>query len=581
MKSKKQKFSKQSWLRLISYVLKYRLQVSLILVCVLVENYLLLRAPAISGYAIDIIDESGGKDFETVLGMCISMGLMYLTAAILAYISALTFTSIAQKVAFSFRKQAFEKILSLSVNSLSRYQSGEVISRLTYDVNLVSTSITSDFVQVLTATVTVCGSVFMMLALSPKLFLIYIIVVPCSIFFMYYRAKVVKPLFEKRSKEIGKMCMYIDEKVTGTKTVRAYCAESFYCDDFKKVNAKACDAQYVADFKASSMMPVSNFISNLTVSLIGLFGVLMYLVNTITLGTISSFIIYSRKFLNAISEYSNILGDLQSAMAAANRIFSILDEEDEVDAEKELEESLKGSIEFKNVNFSYVPNTPIIKDFNLSIKKGETIAIVGETGSGKTTLISLLMRFYDLNSGDIIIDGINLEEIQRSEIRRNFSMVLQNSWIFHDTVYNNIAYGNPNVTKKEVVNAAKEARVHDIIMAMPKGYDTMLSENAINLSKGQKQLVAIARAMVQKSNMVILDEATSNVDTETEKRIYSAMQKLRENKTSFVIAHRLSTIKDADKIVVLIQGEIVEMGTHDQLMELRGEYSRIYHAQFI
>ncbi len=574
------------WLRLAKYLFKRPIYISIVIATVLIYNILLIIVPALSGNAIDIIEagvRNGNLDTtinEVYLLVAIMLG-MYIVSAALTYSSTFMFSKIGQNVAYTLRGEVLDKVLKLSAQSLSKYQTGEIISRLTYDIGVVSTSITGDFMQVITSTIGVVGSVGIMFAISPYLFLIYLLILPCAFFFSKYIIDFVKPLFRIRSKAIGELCRYIEEKVSGTKTIRAYCAEEFYCDEFAGVNKKSCDSQYKAEYYASTMFPMMSMLTNLTLTLIALVGITLYLASMITLGSISTFILYSRRFLASVNEYSNIVSDLQSAAAASERIFNLLDEENESDIFVRSDKKLEGDISFENVSFGYNSEQIIIKDFSLEIKKGQTVAIVGETGSGKTTLISLLMRFYDINSGKIKINGVDINSVPRAQVRENFGVVLQNSWIFNDTVYGNIAYTDEEAGQNKVEKAAISANVHDIITAMPMGYKTVLSENAGNMSKGQKQLVAIARSIIQEAPMLILDEATSNVDTATEKRISEAMLNLRKGKTSFIIAHRLSTIMDADVIVVLKQGEIVEKGTHDELLKSGGEYSRIYESQFV
>lgn len=394
--------------------------------------------------------------------------------------------------------------------------------------------------------------------------------------------KKVRPLFKKRSAKLGELNGYVEEMIGGHKTTKAYNREKVMIKHFDEKNREAIEAYYYADYYGSMTGPSVNFINNLSLALISVFGAIIYLTGNMSLGDISSFVLYSRKFSGPINELANIIAELQSAFAAAERVFRLIDEDQEPADVKDAVElnDIEGNVVLDHVKFGYDPEKIIIHDLTMKADHGNVIAIVGPTGAGKTTIINLLMRFYDVNDGAIYIDKHEIREIKRSDLRGAYTMVLQDTWLFHGTIYENIAYGKENVTMEEVQEAAKAAKIHNYIMQLPDGYETILSDNGINISKGQKQLMTIARAMLLDSKMLILDEATSNVDTQTEKRIQEAMLKLMKNKTCFVIAHRLSTIQNADLILVVRDGNIVEKGTHNDLMRKGGFYSELYNSQF-
>jgi ATP-binding cassette subfamily B protein len=395
-------------------------------------------------------------------------------------------------------------------------------------------------------------------------------------------ARKVKPLFRKRSAKLGELNGFVEEMVSGQMTIKAYAAEDSVMDRFDKINAETVDAYYQAEYYGSVTGPTVGFINNLSLSLITVFGAVLYLMGRMTLGNISSFVQYSRKFSGPINETANIISELQSAMAAAERVFKLMDERPEIADKEDAVDlvNIKGDVNIKGVSFGYLPDKTIINNLFLHAVPGNLIAIVGPTGAGKTTIINLLMRFYDVWDGTIKIDDVETRDATRKSLRKAYAMVLQDTWLFTGTIFDNIAYGKENATMEEVVEATKMAGIHSYIKRLPDGYDTIINEDGMNISKGQKQLFTIARAMLLDAKMLILDEATSNVDTRTEIKIQKAMRKLMENKTCFVIAHRLSTIQGADNILVLDQGDVVEQGTHKELIEMKGFYYSLYHSQF-
>ena len=574
---------KKVMIRLGRYMLKYKWLLLIAIILSFGSNLLQLVGPMLSGYAINAIEPGPGHvDFQQVFYYAGLMLCFFAISSLLGYVLSILMIHISQKIVFNMRKDEFNKLMELPVSFFDKYQTGDILSRISYDIDTVNTSLSNDLVQILTSVITVVGSLAMMISLSPKLVLVFAVTVPMSVIFTRYMTRKVRPLFRNRSAKLGELNGFVEEMVSGQKTIRAYNSEQVIIGRFDNFNDAAVEAYYKADYYGSMTGPSVNFINNLSLSLISVFGALMYLGGQLTLGNVSSFVLYSRKFSGPINEAANILSELQSASAAAERIFRLLDEPVEpADASGAIE--LKhdgGEIRVENVDFGYERGKLVLQNLSLLAAPGKLIAIVGPTGSGKTTLINLLMRFYDPNSGVIKVDGTDIKELTRSSLRGSFAMVLQDTWLFNGTIYENIAYGCDGATREQVESAAKAARIHRSIMQLPDGYDTILTEDGVNISKGQKQLLTIARAMLQDANMLILDEATSNVDTRPELQIQAAMRKLRENKTCFVIAHRLSTIQNADLILVVRDGRIVEQGRHEDLLKMEGFYSRLYHAQF-
>ena len=574
---------KKVMIRLGRYMLKYKWLLLIAIILSFGSNLLQLVGPMLSGYAINAIEPGPGHvDFQQVFYYAGLMLCFFAISSLLGYVLSILMIHISQKIVFNMRKDVFNKLMELPVSFFDKYQTGDILSRISYDIDTVNTSLSNDLVQILTSVITVVGSLAMMISLSPKLVLVFAVTVPMSVIFTRYMTRKVRPLFRNRSAKLGELNGFVEEMVSGQKTIRAYNSEQVIIGRFDNFNDAAVEAYYKADYYGSMTGPSVNFINNLSLSLISVFGALMYLGGQLTLGNVSSFVLYSRKFSGPINEAANILSELQSASAAAERIFRLLDEPVEpADASGAIE--LKhdgGEIRVENVDFGYERGKLVLQNLSLLAAPGKLIAIVGPTGSGKTTLINLLMRFYDPNSGVIKVDGTDIKELTRSSLRGSCAMVLQDTWLFNGTIYENIAYGCDGATREQVESAAKAARIHRSIMQLPDGYDTILTEDGVNISKGQKQLLTIARAMLQDANMLILDEATSNVDTRTELQIQAAMRKLMENKTCFVIAHRLSTIQNADLILVVRDGRIVEQGRHEDLLKMEGFYSRLYHAQF-
>ena len=568
--------------RLLKYLMAHKFWMLLAIVTTISGNLLALIGPYYSGLAIDEIVGKGDVNFPLVLKYCGFMAISYVASALLAYALQRVMIKVSRSVVFTMREDVFNKLSKLPVSYFDTNQTGDILSRISYDIDTLNVSLTTDFVQLFASAVTVIGALVMMLKISPILVLVFVITVPLAVLLTRHITRSTRPLFRKRSAKLGELNGFVEEMIGGQKTLKAYNREKVTIDKFDLQNEETVEAYYQAEYHAIAG-PSVNFVNNLSLSLITFFGAILFLNKGISIGDISSFVLYSRKFSGPINEVANIIGELQSAFSAAERVFRLLDEEVEaldLPTAEELE-NVNGSVELEHIDFSYVKGTPIIKDLSLKAPKGSLVAIVGPTGAGKTTIINLLMRFYDADSGTIRLDGKPVLDIKRRDMRLAYSMVLQDTWLFSGTVFENIAYGKEGATKEDVEEACKAAGVHDFILTLPEGYDTVLTDDGSTISKGQKQLLTIARAMLLKSELLILDEATSNVDTRTEIKIQQAMRELMKDKTCFIIAHRLSTIRNADLILVVKDGEIVEQGSHDELMAKESFYKQMFNAQFV
>jgi len=547
------------------------------------SNVFALVGPYLSGKAVSAIEPGKGRvDFDAVYYYALLMIVFYFGNALFSYILARLMQWIAKRIVKDMRNDVLDKLTRLQVSYFDRNQTGDIISRISYDIDVINTSLSADLITILASVITVVGSLYMMIRISPLLVLVMLVTIPMSVIYTKRTATRIQPLFRARSAKLGQLNGFTEETISGQKTICAYAAEEKMLERYDAINDEAIEAYYRAENAGCYVGPTVNFINNISLCLIAVFGAILRITRGMELGAISSFVMYSKKFSGPINETANIISELQSALAAAERVFRVLDtpeETEDVEGALELSDS-KGLVELDKVTFGYVPEKQVLKDISFTAKPGNMIAIVGETGSGKTTIINLLMRFYDPDSGAINVDSHENREYTRESLRKAYTMVLQDTWLFGGTIFENIAYGKENATREEVINAAKAAKIHSFIMRLPQGYDTIISEDGSNISKGQKQLLTIARAMLLDAKMLILDEATSNVDTRTEMQIQSAMRRLMAGKTCFVIAHRLSTIRNADEIILIDKGRLAEQGNHETLMEKRGMYYNLYMSQF-
>ena len=580
---------KATLIRIIGYLMQHKIQLFTVLALSLLSNLLALAGPNLSGTAINLISdggESGNMNFPLIYKYAALLLIFYVCSSVMSYIVNVSMIHLSRKITYTLRKDTFNQLVKLPVSYFDNNTTGDILSRISYDIDTLNASLSNDVVQVLSSTVTIAGSLFMMLRICPKLCLVFTITIPLALALASYLTKMVQPMFRARSKAAGELNGYVEEMISGQKTLRAYTQEERVIGEMAVQNKKLVDEYFKTDYYATIMGPGTNATNNLALALVSILGAILFLRGEIDIGGISAFVLYSRKFTGPIREVAEIYGELQSSLAAAERVFKVIDEDPEpADALNAValpveEGNVEGNVELQNVNFGYTKDKVILKDFSMTAPKGSLIAIVGPTGAGKTTFINLLMRFYDIDSGKILVDGLSSVDITRKSLRSSYSMVLQDTWLFYGTIYENIAYGRPEATREEVIAAAQAAHIHHYIESLPQGYDTLLIDDGTNISKGQKQLLTIARALLMKTPMLILDEATSNVDTRTEHQIQAAMRTLMEDKTCFVVAHRLSTIRNADCILVVRDGNVVERGDHDELMKLRGFYYEMHQAQY-
>ena len=586
MSEQREKMKKTAVLgRLMPYLLRHKELMALCILLTIGGNLLGLAGPYFSGFAIDAIklsEDGKGVDLSAVWRYAAIMAVLYVLSGLLSYLLSRLMIVVSRKVVNRMRKDVFDKLTELPVGYFDRNQTGDILSRISYDIDTINTSLSHDLVQIFASAVTVIGALVMMISISPLLVLVFAFTVPLSVILTKKITGFTRPLFRKRSAKLGELNGFVEEMISGQKTLRAYSQEENTGKKFDAKNDETSEAYYRAEYYGSMTGPSVNFVNNLSLSLVSFFGAVLFLKGSISIGNISTFVLYSRKFSGPINAVANIIGELQSAFSAAERVFRLLDEQPEpADSEKAYElNNARGDVDLENVHFGYTEDKEIIHGLSLKVPKGALVAIVGPTGAGKTTIVNLLMRFYDADSGEIKLDGSPIKDLTRKSLRLNYSMVLQDTWLFNGTVSENIAYGSESATKEDIERVCRACGIHDYIETLPEGYDTVLDDDGSNISKGQKQLMTIARAMLLPSSLLILDEATSNVDTRTEMQIQRAMRALMADKTCFVIAHRLSTVRNADIILVVRDGEIVERGTHDSLMSGDTFYKQLYNAQF-
>ena len=590
MAGEKAKNFKGSVLQLIKYIGRYKIAIIIVMVFAAVSTVFSVAGPKVMGKATTALAEglmekiagTGGIDFSYIAEiLLITLGL-YIASSVFSFIQGWTMTTITQKTCYRLRKEISEKINRMPMKYFESRTYGEVLSRITNDVDTLGMGLNQSITQIITSLATIIGVLVMMLSISPLMTLIAIVILPVSLLLISAVVKKSQKHFKTQQEYLGHINGQVEETYGGHLVVKAFNKEEETIENFNNTNKVLYESAWRSQFLSGMMQPIMNFVGNLGYVAVAISGGILATGGVITVGDIQAFIQYVKSFTQPIMQMAQVANQVQSMAAAAERVFEFLAEEEEdqtVENPVSLD-GIEGNVEFKNVHFGYNPDNIIINDFSAKVKQGQKIAIVGPTGAGKTTMVKLLMRFYDVNSGEILIDGHNVKDFNRQELREVFGMVLQDTWLFKGSIMENIRYGRLEATDEEVIAAAKAAHAHHFIKTLPDGYNMELNEDASNVSQGQKQLITIARAILADNKIMILDEATSSVDTRTEVRIQKAMDNLTKGRTSFIIAHRLSTIKNADLILVMKDGDIVEQGGHEQLLELKGFYADLYNSQF-
>lgn len=568
--------------RVLKYIKPYKGLLALAILSAIISVSLTLYIPVLTGNAIDNIIDKGNVNFENVLQIIIYIAVGVAGVAIFQWTMTYFTNVISYKTVRDLRRDVFCKFNDVPLSYIDTHSHGDLISRVINDVDAVGDGLSQMFLQLFSGIVTILGTMVFMFIIDWRIALAVIILTPLSLFVAAFIGKMTHNRFARQQQLQGDISSYVEEYVGNQRIVKAFSYEDRAFENFEKYNQELYTVGFKAQFAGALANPSTRFVNATVYAAVGIFGAITAIAGTLSVGQLSCFLTYANQYTKPFNEVTGVLTQLQTAIAAAGRVFDVLDAEDEPEDKPDSikVENCKGNVKIENVNFSYVKDKPLITNFSLDVKSGSHIAIVGPTGCGKTTFINLLMRFYDTDSGKISVDGVDIKDMERDELRKLYGMVLQDSWLFCGTIMENLKYGNPNAADEEVIEAAKAAYAHSFIRRMPDGYDTMISEGGGNLSQGQKQLLCIARAMLSNPTMLILDEATSSIDTLTEIRVQKAFAKIMQGRTSFVVAHRLSTIKESDVILVMRDGNIIEQGTHDELLAKGGFYKNLYESQF-